>query len=243
MARTPTPQLVKPSVPRVPPLQNGDRLSRPEFERRFDATPRLKKAELLEGIVYMSPPPISHSHHSAPHADLLWWLGTYRVATPGVLGGDNGSLRLDLENEPQPDTYLMIAPDRGGQAKIDEEEFVAGAPEFVGEVAASSVSYDLHVKLRVYRHHGVREYLVWRTLDGEIDWFVLRDGDYHRLAPDAAGAYRSEVLPGLWLDAPALLRGDLAAVLQRLQQGLASPEHADFVTKLARPAQRAHPAA
>jgi Putative restriction endonuclease len=233
MARAPTPQPVKPSVPRVPPLQNGDRLARPEFERRFDATPGPKKAELLEGIVYMSPPPVSHDHHSAPHADLLTWQGVYRARTPGVLGGDNGSLRLDLDNEPQPDTYLMIATDRGGQAKIDVEGYVAGAPELVGEVAASSVSYDMHLKLRVYRRHGVREYLVWRTLDVEIDWFVLRDTDYQRVSPDASGVYRSEVFPGLWLDAPALLRGDLAGVLQTLEQGLASPEHAAFVGGLA----------
>ena len=235
MARVPTPASVTPSVPRVPPLQNGDRLTRPEFERRFDATPGLKKAELLEGIVYMSPPPISHEYHSAPHADLLTWQGVYRAGTQGVLGGDNGSIRLDLDNEPQPDTYLLIAPDRGGQATIDDEGYVAGAPEFVGEVAASSVSYDLHVKMRVYRRNGVREYLVWRTFDGEIDWFVLRDNDYHRVSPDAAGVYRSAVFPGLWLDASALLRGDLAQVLKSLQEGLASPEHTTFAAKLARP--------
>src|SRR5213080_3480903 len=88
---------IAPSV--IPRLQPGDHLSRAEFERRYDATPNLKKAELIEGVVYM-PPPVSHDNHSEPHFDLITWLGTYRVATPGVRGGDNGSIRLDLDNMP-----------------------------------------------------------------------------------------------------------------------------------------------
>jgi Uma2 family endonuclease len=222
---TPTPSPVKPSRPGVFPLQNGDRLTRLEFERRYDATPGLKKAELIEGVVFM-PPPVSLDAHGEPHANLMLWLGTYRTHTPGLRWGDNSSLRLDLDNEPQPDACLLIAPDRGGHARISSDGYIEGAPELVAEVAASSVSYDLHIKMRVYRRNGVREYLVWRTLDGEIDWFVLRDTDYVRLTPDAAGVYRSEVFPALWLDAPALLRGDLAQVLKVLQDGLASAEHA-----------------
>jgi len=43
---------------------------------------------------------------------------------------------------------------------------------------------------------------------------------------------RSDVFPGLWLDVPALLKGDLARVLATLQRGLRSVEHAEFVTEL-----------
>jgi Uma2 family endonuclease len=219
-----------PAPPSVPPLENGDRLTRPEFERRYDAMPGLKKAELIEGVVYM-PSPVSVDH-DGPHFDAITWLGMYRMATPGIRGGDNGSLRLDLDNEPQPDAYLMVLPSHGGQARIGEDRYVAGAPELVVEVAASSVSYDLHAKLNVYRRIGVREYVVWRVLDRAIDWFVLREGRYEPLPPDANGVYRSEVFPGLWLDPEALLRGDLAAVGQTLQQGLSSAEHREFVTRL-----------
>jgi Uma2 family endonuclease len=151
---------MRPSL--VPPLQAGDRLSRAEFERRYDATPGLKKAEWIEGIVYV-PAPVAHTDHSGPHARLLYWLGSYCAVTPGVDFGDNGSVRLDLDNMPQPDAYLMIDRARGGQAKIDEDGYVAGAPELIAEVAASSVSYDLHQKLHVYRRSGVREYVVWRA--------------------------------------------------------------------------------
>ena len=223
---------VRPSL--VPPLQPGDRLTRAEFERRYDATPELKKAELIEGIVYM-PPPVSHGAHSNPHTHLVTWLGTYEANTPGVQAGDNGSLRLDLDNMPQPDAYLLIDPSRGGQAKIDDDDYVAGAPELVGEIAASSVSYDLHVKLNVYRRNGVREYVVWRTYDRELDYMVLREGEYQKLSPDSNGIIRSEVFPGLWLAPAALLTGDLARVLRVVQDGLATPEHRDFVQRLTRP--------
>src|SRR4051812_20108352 len=104
-------------APAIPPLQPGDRLTRAEFERRYDATPNLKKAELIEGVVYM-PPPVSDGH-SSPHFDLIGWLSIYRAATPGTAGGDNGSLRLDLDNMPQPDAFLRILESHGGQSRID----------------------------------------------------------------------------------------------------------------------------
>jgi hypothetical protein len=86
--------------------------------------------------------------------------------------------------------------------------------------------------LHTYRRHGVREYLVWRTQDQAIDWFVLREGRYDRLPPDEKGVYRSETFPGLWLDAAAMLHGDLATVLKVLGEGLASQEHQGFIQRL-----------
>src|SRR5436853_7856497 len=85
----------------LPPLEHGDRLTRIEFERRWEAMPELKKAELLDGIVYMPPPAVSFMHHGEPHTDLLLLLATYREATPGIRCGHNSSLRLDLDNMPQ----------------------------------------------------------------------------------------------------------------------------------------------
>jgi Uma2 family endonuclease len=211
-------------------LRAGDRLTRAEFERRYSAMPRVKKAELIEGVVYM-PSPVTQEEHGGPHFNVIIWLGNYLLATPGVEGGDNSTLRLDLENEPQPDAFLRIRPELGGRSRRDGR-YVGGAPELIAEVAASSASYDLHDKLRVYQRNGVPEYLVWRVWDGAIDWFVLREDRYERLALDPAGHYRSAVFPGLWLDPGALVRGDLAQVMAVLQQGLASPEHAEFVARL-----------
>src|SRR6266446_10428945 len=201
----------------VPPLENGDKLTRAEFERRYEAMPHLKKAELIEGVVYV-PSPVRYRHHGAPHALLIGWLVQYAAGTPGVEVSDNSTVRLDLDNEPQPDALLLIDPACGGQTHFSSDDYIEGSPELVAEVASSSVSYDLHAKLHVYRRNGVREYIVWRVLEQTIDWFVLRAGQYERLPMEANGLLRSEVFPGLWLDPAALVQGDLATVLASVQQ-------------------------
>jgi Uma2 family endonuclease len=212
------------------PLENGDRLTRAEFERRYDAMPELKKAELIEGVVYMGSP-VSHKHHSRPHFHLIGWLAHYEAATPGIEGGDNASVRLDLDNMPQPDCTLFIQQEVGGQSRVDEDTYIEGAPELVAEVASSSASYDLGDKLRVYRRSGVKEYVVWRVRDRAIDWFALRDGEYVRLAATEHGILKSEIFPGLWLDPAALIQGNLARALAVLDEGIKSPEHAAFIAR------------
>ncbi len=218
-----------PVIP-VRELCAGDRLTRAEFERRYSAMPGVKKAELVEGVVYM-PSPVSHQNHSRPHSMLMAWLGHYWAATPGVDVGDNAAVRLDLENEPQPDALLRILPNCGGQSR-DEDSYLAAAPELIAEVAASSASYDLHDKLRAYQRNGVREYLVWRVWDSAIDWFALCEGRFELLPLDTAGRYKSLTFPGLWLDPAALLRGELARTIAVLQEGIAAPEHGAFVARL-----------
>lgn len=223
--------MAAPHASRPLPLEPGDHLTREEFERRYDTMPQIKKAELIEGVVYM-PSPVRCDRHAGPHFDMITWLGVYRAGTPGIRGMDNGMVRLDLDNEPQPDITLFIEPVCGGQARLSADDFLEGSPELCAEVAASSASFDLHTKLHVYRRNGVCEYLVWRVLDQAIDWFTLREGRYEPLASAADGVLRSTVFPGLWLDAAALVRGNLAQVLAVLQQGLVNAEHAAFVAGL-----------
>jgi Uma2 family endonuclease len=227
---TPSPVTAEPAEGRAPLLQNGDQLTWPEFERRYRGMPHIKKAELVEGVVYM-PSPISIAHATAQFR-LINWLGHYAATTPGVLGAGNATLRLDLDNAPEPDAFLSIEASRGGQSQVDEHGYVVGAPELVAEVAVSSVSLDLHAKLHVYRRHGVREYVVWRVEDAAIDWFILRDGRYEPSSLSASGLFQSEIFPGLWLDPAALMRGDQARVFEVVQAGLSSPEHATFVARL-----------
>ncbi len=216
---------------KLPPLEQGDTLSREEFELRYHAMPNLKKAELIEGVVHL-PSPVRWNQHARPQYRLCQWLANYEDATPGVEGADNATVRLDLDNEPQPDATLLIQPRCGGQSVIDADGYVAGAPELVAEIAASTASFDLHTKFRVYRRTGVREYLVWRVLDQEVDWFVLRGSQFERLMPDADGCLKSEVFPGLWLSVPHLLAANFRMVGTVLQNGLQSAEHAAFATKL-----------
>ena len=211
------------------PLENGDKLTRAEFERRYQAMPNLKKAELIEGVVYV-PSPVRAKKHGKPHASIITWLGTYETATPGVETLDNTTVRLDADNEPQPDAILRI--EQGGQSRITEDDYVEGATELIVEIAASSASYDLHEKLKVYRRNQVQEYLVWRVYDRAFDWFRLNEGEYIQIEPNPDHIICSQVFPGLWLDKAALLSGDLAKVLAILQQGLSTPEHQSFVKKL-----------
>lgn len=221
---------VIPAPSAIPPLENGDRLNRLEFERRYEAMPNVKKAELIEGVVYM-PSPVRLQRHGLPHARIIGWLFNYEAKTPGVWTGNETSARLDMDNEPQPDAMLLITPQCGGQARVSDD-YVEGGPELVAEVASSSVSIDLNQKFRVYERNGVREYIVWRVLEQRIDWFELQNGKFEVMAPDVAGIIRSGVFPGLWLHVAAMLSGDLTALLSVLDQGVNKPDHEVFVERL-----------
>jgi Uma2 family endonuclease len=153
--------------------------------------------------------------------------------TPGVRLGDNATVRLDWSNEVQPDVLLRLDSAAGGCSRISADDYVEGAPELIVEIASSSASHDMHDKLRVYCRNQVQEYLVWQVYDRRVDWLAWHEGEYVPLPADATGVVRSQVLPGLWLDVAALLEGNLSRVLAVLQKGLATPEHAAFVERLA----------
>jgi Uma2 family endonuclease len=214
----------------TPPLVPGERLTRDEFERRYEAMPDVR-AELLDGVVYVMASPVSLSH-GTPHADLIGWLAIYRFQTPGCRVVADGSLRLDIASEPQPDAMMYIEEDYGGSARVTPDDRLEGGPELVAEIAESSLPYDLNVKLPIYRRNGVREYLLWRVEDEVIDWYVLRNGRYELLQPTPDGVLRSEIFPGLWLDPRAILGNDSRRLLDVALRGLSSPEHAWFVQQL-----------
>jgi len=214
-----------------PPLESGDQLTRREFERRYNAMPHIKKAELIEGVVYIASP-VRYKSHGQPHSRIMTWLGVYWAATPGVQLADNTTVRLDADNEVQPDALLRIEPAQGGSSRISDDDYIEGAPELIVEIAYTSTAYDLHDKLKVYRRNGVQEYVVWRTYDNLLDWFRLHEGEYLSLTPDASGVVKSEVFPGLRLVVTALLEGDLAKVLSELQKGLETDKHTAFVERL-----------
>ena len=217
----------------VLPLKHGERLTREEFERRYEAMPYLKKAELIEGVVYM-PSPVRIDFHGRPHAQIMAWLGAYWIATPGVDLADNSTVYLDSNNEHQPDALLRIEPAQGGRSRIIEEGYVEGAPELIVEIAGTSADYDLQEKLEVYRRCGVQEYIVWQTQEGRLDWFQLVDEEYVVFAPNAEGIIESQIFPGLRLAVAALLAGNRTKVSSELQAGLQTTIHAVFVEQLAK---------
>jgi Uma2 family endonuclease len=216
----------------MPVLHSGDRLTRTEFERRYNAMPQVKKAELIEGVVYM-PSPVSRAHAEI-HSRMNTVLGVYAATTPGAIVGDNGTVRLDPDNDPQPDVYLRLDEWLGGNASVSADGYLEGAPELIVEIAASSSSYDLHDKKNAYRRNRVQEYIVWQLYEEQILWFRLENEEYVEVKPDAKGILRSQIFPGLSLDVKAMLKGDVAKALKTLQTGLASPAHKAFVRKIAK---------
>jgi hypothetical protein len=216
--------------PQVPPLHPGDKLTREEFLRRWEAHPEIKNAELIGGVVYMASP-VSVEHGDLD-ADVGAWLSWYKVGTPGIACGHNTTSFL-LDETPQPDTNLRILPEYGGASWV-QGKYLHGTPELLAEICLSSVSYDLHVKRDCYQAARVPEYLAVLLYEKEVRWHVLTDERYELLPPDPDGLFRSRIFPGLWLDAKALLEGDMAQVLARVQDGLNSSDHEAFVRELGR---------
>jgi Uma2 family endonuclease len=221
----------KPQRRPLPPLlENGDHLSRQEFERRYEAMPELKKAELLKGSVYM-PSPV-HRSHSKAHAEIMAWLGQYWSLTPGIEVNDNATVRLDDDTEVQPDAALRVVSQTAGTSTLSPDDYIEGPPELIVEIAGSSASFDLYEKRDVYQRSGVQEYLVWQLYEQRLDWWHLTEGAYTALEPDEQDVLQSRVFPGLHLSAGDLLSGNLAGVLTTLQHGVHTDAHAAFVQAL-----------
>lgn len=153
--------------------------------------------------------------------------------TPAAIdGGDNSTVRLGRDNEPQPDVLLRQDRKAGGKSIIDADGYIEGSPELIVEIAASTASNDLGDKLRSYRRNGVQEYIVWQVFEEKIDWFYLDNDEYVDLSTDTDGITRSQVFPGLWLDKKALIESNMQQVIDTLQQGLSSKEHQTFVNQI-----------
>jgi Uma2 family endonuclease len=210
------------------PLYNGDRRTQAEFHRLYETAPDDVRFELVGGVVYMASP--LRRAHALYHADLSAVLVGYVRKTPGTELLDNATVILGEESEPQPDLLIRILTEFGGQSRENEDGYIEGAPELVAEVAHSTRSIDMHQKRTDYARAGVREYLVLCIAERELHWFDFKSR--RSIQADSDGAYQSRVLPGLWIDAPALLGRRSARLQQMAKRGIASPEHAAFVKRL-----------
>jgi len=199
--------------------------------RRYEAMPDVKKAELIEGTVYMSSP--VSTAHGDPDSLIQTWLGFYAGRTPGTRASSNVTVRFGPEDVHQPDVSLRILPEYGSQVRLDPKKYILGAPELIVEVAATSAAIDLHGKMRAYGRAGVREYLVWRPLDCQFDWFVLQGNEYRLNTLASPDVMRSPHFPGLALAVDALPNHDLAKILDVLEAELQTAAHRAFVAQLA----------
>ena len=211
-----------------PELHSGDHMTREEFHRIYEQMPEHFKAELIGGIVYVASP--LKLRHGTNHAPLSAVMYTYRGHTPGVQLGDNTTVLLGGDSETQPDLFLRILPEYGGQSRTTEADYVSGAPELVAEIAHSSRSIDLYKKREKYHQFGVREYLVLSLEEKRLRWFDLTE-DKELLAGD--GVVRVKNFPGLWIDAAALLADDYGRLMSVINQGIGSLEHSQFAQQLA----------
>lgn len=210
-------------------LRNGDHMSRQEFHRLYENAPRSFKAELIGGVVHVaSPLRVAHANH---HGHLAMLFAAYEFNTSGVEAGDNATVILGDQSEPQPDLYLRVLPEYGGQSATTADDYVDGAPELVAEVAHSSRSIDLHAKREDYARNGVREYLVMSLADARLRWFDLASNS--ELSADTDGVIRVRSFPGLWIDAQSLFARDFRKLMGIFQQGIDDPTHAAFVNRLA----------
>ncbi len=210
-------------------LASGDRMTQKEFHRLYRLAPPDFKAELIGGIVYVSSPVgIDHGTNHLPLGSVFF---AYQSRTDGVECGDNTAILLGDEGEPQPDLFLRILPEYGGQSRTTSDNYIAGAPELLGEITHSSRAIDLHAKRDDYARYGVLEYLVLTIREKRLRWFDLQENE--ELSPDSDGVYRIRSFPGLWIHGPSLFQRNHKRLMQTLQKGLESPEHAAFVAKLA----------
>jgi Uma2 family endonuclease len=212
----------------LPPLHNGDRLTQPEFHRRYEAYPEDVKFELIGGTVYMGSP--LRETHSDYEGELGFVFELYRRATPGVKAIHGATTILGAESEPQPDLGLRILEEYGGRSRLTRKKYIEGPPELLAEISHSTVAIDLHQKKADYQKAGVQEYLVVCVDERLLFWFDFQKRQ--SIVGNAQGIYQSRVFPGLWLQAPALLALNSSRVEDVARQGLANPEHAAFVERL-----------
>ena len=223
-------------------LENGSTMDQKTFHALYLKTPEGFKAELIGGVVYVMSSPVS-LRHGKHHSRLMRWLCTYTDDTVGTEVGDNTTNVLGEESEPQPDAFLIIEPEWGGQTTIDKKEMVHGAPELVAEVAVTSAAIDLKAKKADYERAGVKEYIVVLVESETIRWFVRTGGGFAEHLPDSDGIIRSIVFPGLWLEPHAFFERPTRRLFHILDSGLASPEHAAFVAELKVRRKKGKPAA
>lgn len=218
------------SFPTIPLLENGDRLSREEFHRRYEAMPENVKAELIKGVVYFRTK--TKVSHGEANATIVGLIGLYSINSLGTNFVIHPTLIFDGKNECQPDAVLRIDENCGGKSWINDDDYLEGSPELIVEISSSTASYDLHDKFEIYEKKGVQEYIVWRVLDHQIDWFSLKNGKYERLSTNKQGIIESKSFADLRLNLKAMLKDDLKRVLVDLHKGLQSKKYKEFFAAL-----------
>ena len=152
--------------------------------------------------------------HGTNHPYMSTVVTAYVGHTPGIEVTDNATVFLAEDAEVQPDVTLRILPEYGGRTRTTADEYIAGSPEWISEIAHSGKAIDLHAKKDDYQRNGVLEYVVMCVKGQELRWFDLRADK--ELQSDADGVLRMRVFPGLWIHEAALFGRDYELLMKPL---------------------------
>jgi Uma2 family endonuclease len=172
----------------------------------YALVPDGQKADLIDGVIYMASPDSSHASNLISFVQFLLRGFVAARKVGGIVSGSRWAFRLAKRSAPEPDV-AYVAPERRHLIRYGG---VRGAPDIAVEVVSrDSIDRDYRLKWRKYQSAGVREYWIIDPVQDKLTFLLLNNGRYRRVPLEGKNIFRSEVLPGFWLDRRWLLADSL----------------------------------
>jgi Uma2 family endonuclease len=157
------------------------------------------RVELIDGVV-VAKMPIGPRHNACVSSGTR---ALVRAAGDAAIVLPQGSVRLGLFNEPEPDLVLLRPRDDFYASRHAGPEDIL----LIVEIAESSIEYDRDVKARLYAEFGVPEYWL-ADLTGDLvrRYATPEQGLYHTVEQHRRGeSLAPALLPSCVIAADALL--------------------------------------
>lgn len=170
-------------------VEIADRMTADEF---FQYAPDAEKAELIDGVLLVSPPP--SDSHEKENLFLLRLISEFvEIFDLGEVRGSRTAVRLADEQVYEPD-ILFVSKARAG---LITERGVMGAPDLVVEIlSASTAAHDRGAKFHGYDRAGVRElWLIDPYGPAGTEFYQRTDDRLRPVMPAAGGWLASVALP------------------------------------------------
>jgi len=176
-----------------------------------------EKADLIDGVVYMAPP-------DTPREDEICYLLRFLMRgccrywqLGGEVHGSRVAFVLGRWDVLEPDLSFVSAD----RTHLILDTHVQGAPDIAVEIVTDeSLQRDYETKKLLYEEAGVREYWIADPLQQQCRFYRLSRGRFVEVPLEGGRIFRSEVLPGFWLDAQWLLAEPLPDEFECLKQVL-----------------------
>ena len=173
-----------------------------------------QKADLLDGMIYTAPP----DHPEAADVNgFIYFLvrGFVSRRKLGKVYGPRSAFRLADTYAPEPD-IAFVPRDR---LHLWKRSFFEGAPDLAIEIVTpDSLNRDPTIKRDVYERAGVREYWMVHLLDSRSTFLRLDGKKYRDVTPESGTVFRSEAVPGFWIDPAWLFADELPDELECLNR-------------------------